>query len=158
VAAPRRAQRGLRPIESSFLENQIKADIPGGIEVELSNRPDWNSASPALVAEYDLKVPGWAAAAGQRALLPVGLFGAQEKRTFQHTARIHPLYFSFPHQSADDVAIELPANWQVSSVPKPRNDQSQQSHLLGLDRRQERITTAEPQSHGEHDTGEHQVL
>jgi hypothetical protein len=105
-----------------FLENQIKADIPSGIEVELSNRPNWNSASPALVAEYDLKVPGWAAAAGQRALLPVGLFSAQEKRTFLHAARIHPLYFSFPHQSADDVAIELPANWQVSSVPKPRND------------------------------------
>jgi hypothetical protein len=35
--------------------------------------------------------------------------------------RIHPLYFSFPHQSADSVSIELPANWQVSSVPKPRN-------------------------------------
>ena len=60
-----------------FLENQIKADIPSGIEVELSNRPDWNSASPALVAEYDLKVPGWAAAAGQRALLPVGLHVSQ---------------------------------------------------------------------------------
>ena len=105
-----------------FLENQIKADIPSGIEVELSNRPDWNTASQALVAEYDLKVPGWAAAAGQRALLPVGLFGAQEKRTFLHMARTHPPYFSFPHQSADDVVIELPANWQVSSVPKPRND------------------------------------
>jgi hypothetical protein len=68
-----------------------------------------------------LKVPGWAAAAGQRVLLPVGLFGAPEKSAFQHTVRIHPLYFSFPHQSADGVSIELPANWQVSSVPKPRN-------------------------------------
>jgi hypothetical protein len=104
-----------------FLENQIKADIPSGAEVELSNRPDWDSASQTLVAEFDLQVPGWAAAAGQRALLPIGLFGAREKRTFQHMARIHPLYFSFPCQSADDVSIELPANWQVSSVPKPRD-------------------------------------
>jgi hypothetical protein len=105
-----------------FLEDQIKADIPSSAEVELSNRPDWDSASQTLVAEYDLKVPGWAAAAGQRVLLPVGLFGAQDKRAFQHMTRIHPLYFNFPHQSADSVSIELPANWQVSSVPKPRND------------------------------------
>jgi Domain of Unknown Function with PDB structure (DUF3857)/Transglutaminase-like superfamily len=104
-----------------FLESQIKADIPCGTEVELSNRPDWDSASQTMIAEYDLKIPGWASAAGQRALLPVGLFGAQDKRSFQHMARIHPLYFSFPHQSADDVSIELPANWQVGSMPKPRD-------------------------------------
>jgi len=105
-----------------FLENQIKADIPSGIEVELSNRPDWDSASPTLVAEYELKMPGWATAAGQRTLLPVGLFGAKDRRVFQHAARVHPLYFTFPRQSIDEVAIELPANWQVSSIPKPRND------------------------------------
>jgi hypothetical protein len=105
-----------------FLENQIKADIPSGMEAELSNRPDWDSASPALVAEYDLNIPGWAAAAGQRALLPVGLFAAQEKQIFRHTVRIHPLYFSFPHESADTVTIELPANWQVSSLPKPHSE------------------------------------
>jgi hypothetical protein len=104
-----------------FLEDQIKSDIPSGAEVELSNRPDWDSASQALVAEYTLKLQGWAAAAGQRSLLPIGLFGAQEKRAFQHAARIHPLYFNFPHQSEDRVSIELPANWQVSSVPKPRS-------------------------------------
>jgi hypothetical protein len=104
-----------------FLEDQIRSDIPSGAEVELSNRPDWDSASQALVAEYGLKLPGWAAAAGQRSLLPVGLFGAQEKRAFQHTVRIHALYFNFPHQSADSVSIELPATWQVSGVPKPCN-------------------------------------
>lgn len=105
-----------------FLENQIQADIPAGIVVELSNRPDWDSASETLVAEYDLKVPGWAAGAGQRALLPVGLFSATEKRSFQHAARIHPLYFSFPYRRADDVSIELPPNWQVNSVPKPSSE------------------------------------
>jgi len=104
-----------------FLEDQIKSDIPSGAEVELSNRPDWDSASQPLVAEYGLRLQGWAARAGQRALLPVGLFGAQEKRAFQHTVRIHPLYFNFPRRSADSVSIELPATWQVSSVPKPSN-------------------------------------
>jgi Domain of Unknown Function with PDB structure (DUF3857)/Transglutaminase-like superfamily len=104
-----------------FLEDQIKADIPSGSEVELTSRPDWDTASQSMIAEYDLKVPGWASAAGQRTLLPVGLFGALDKKSFQHIARIHPLYFNFPHQSADDVNIEFPANWQVSSMPKPRD-------------------------------------
>jgi hypothetical protein len=105
-----------------FLEDEIKADVPSGIVVELTNRPDWNSASPALVAEYDLKIPGWASIAGQRAVMPVGLFGGQDKRTFQHQTREHPLYFAFRHQSADDVTIELPPNWQVSSSPQPTRE------------------------------------
>ncbi len=102
-----------------FLENQIKADIPSGVEVEVSNRPDWDSASLALTAEYDLKVPGWAATAGQRALLPMGLFGARDKKAFVHTTRVHPIYFNFPYQTVDDITIELPENVQVGSLPKP---------------------------------------
>jgi hypothetical protein len=105
-----------------FLEDQIKADIPSGSEVELINRPDWDSASQILVAQFNLKVPGWAAGAGQRALMPVGLFGARERTAFEHATRIHPLYFDFPRQSADHIGIELPANWTVSSAPSPRTE------------------------------------
>lgn len=105
-----------------FLENQIKAIIPSGSDVELTNRPDWDSSAQTLTAEFDVSVAGWVAAAGQRALFTVGLFGAEEKRAFQHTARVHPLYFSFPYETADDVRIELPANWQVGSVPPPHID------------------------------------
>jgi hypothetical protein len=102
-----------------FLEDEIKADVPSGIVVELANRPDWDSASPTLVAEYDLKIPGWASIAGQRAVMPVGLFGGKDRRTFQHQTREHPLYFAFRHQSMDDVLIELPPNWQINSPPQP---------------------------------------
>lgn len=105
-----------------FLEDEIKADIPSGIVVELANQPDWNSASSTLVAEYDLKIPGWASIAGQRTVMPVGLFGGRDKRTFQHQTREHPLYFAFHHQSADDVVIELPPKWQVSSAPQPTRE------------------------------------
>ena len=73
-----------------------------------------------LVAEFELRVPGWAASAGNRSLMPVGLFGGSEKHMFEHSARVHPLYFTFPYQHTDEVAIELPPGWQVSSVPKAR--------------------------------------
>ena len=38
---------------------------------------------------------------------------------YEHATRVHPLYFQFMHQELDDVQIELPLGWQVSSLPKP---------------------------------------
>jgi hypothetical protein len=103
-----------------FLEDEVKEAIPVGCDVELTKQPDWkNSASP-LVAEYTLKVPGWLSAAGRRALLPVGLFSAPEKHLFDHATRVHPIYFEFPFQRTDEIMIDLPLGWQISSVPEPR--------------------------------------
>jgi len=103
-----------------FLEDDLDASIPTGIEVKLTNTPDWSAAETPLVAEFDLTVPGWAAAAGNRSLMPIGLFGGAEKHMFEHSARVHPLYFTFPYKHSDTVAIDLPPGWQVSAVPKPR--------------------------------------
>jgi hypothetical protein len=102
-----------------LLEDQVRYSVPAAIEVELRNKPDWSTADAKLVAEFDLKVPGWVSGAGSHALLPVGIFGAQEKRRYEHTTRVHPLYFHFMSQKADDVTIELPLGWKVSNLPKP---------------------------------------
>lgn len=102
-----------------FLEDYVRETVPATIEVDLTNKPDWASSSPSLVAEYNLKVPGWVSGAGKRALLPVGLFSAPEKHVYEHATRVHPLYFQFMYQKADDVQIELPLGWQVSSLPQP---------------------------------------
>lgn len=103
-----------------FLEDQLRAYIPAAIEVELSNQPDWNSSS-ALVAEYKVKVPGWAASAGRRVLVSAGIFSGGEKHLFEHANRVHPIYFSFPYQDIDDVTIDLPLGWQTSTLPQPQD-------------------------------------
>jgi hypothetical protein len=100
-----------------FLEDELKQYIPAAAEVELANQPDWASSAEALVAEFKLKIPGWASPAGRRELLSVGLFSATEKHLFDHTERVQPIYMEFPSQRADDVTIELPAGWQVGSLP-----------------------------------------
>ena len=100
-----------------FLEDQVKEYIPAGIDVDLTNQPDWGSSTPRLVAEFELKVPGWASGAGRRALMPAGLFGAPEKHAFEHANRVHAIYFSYPSAKIDDVTIDLPLGWQVSSLP-----------------------------------------
>jgi Domain of Unknown Function with PDB structure (DUF3857)/Transglutaminase-like superfamily len=105
-----------------YLEDVVRESIPVGIDVDLTNSPDWSSSAPTLVAEYDIKVQGWASQAGRRVLIPVGLFGAPEKHVFEHAARVHPIYFDFPTARIDNVTIELPLDWKVSSVPPERKD------------------------------------
>ncbi|MGC2803977.1 MAG: DUF3857 domain-containing protein [Candidatus Acidiferrum sp.] len=104
------------------LEDDVRYMIPAAIEVDLTNKPDWSSSDPKLVAEFNLKVPGWASGAGRRAIMAVGLFDAAEKHMCEHTTRVHPLYFHYRLEKVDDVTIDLPLGWQVSSVPKPDSE------------------------------------
>jgi hypothetical protein len=104
------------------LEDYAKEIVPAGIEVELTNKPDWTSSAPTLVAEYSLKVPGWVSSAGRRALFPVGLFSGPEKHMYEHSTRVHSLYFHYMYEKLDDVRIELPLGWQVSSLPQAVNN------------------------------------
>ena len=95
----------------------MKECVPAAIDVELTNKPDWKSSSDTLVAEFSLKVPGWVAGAGRKALLSAGLFAAPEKQVFEKRERVHPIYFDFPSERDDDVAITVPTGWQISSLP-----------------------------------------
>jgi hypothetical protein len=103
-----------------YLENQLRADIAAGIDVSLINVPDWGSSESPLIAEYEVTIPDWATVNGPRALMAVGLFSGRWKHVFEHAVRLHPAYFPFPFEYADDVRIELPAAWQAASLPKAR--------------------------------------
>lgn len=100
-----------------YLEESVKNQIPAAAEVELTNKPDWTSTGTPLVAVLEVKIPGWASSAGKRAILPVGFFTAHERNVFEHTSRMYPIYFEYPYEKTDDVMVELPAGWQVGSVP-----------------------------------------
>lgn len=113
-----------------FLEDEVKGCIPIGSEVELSQQPDWTNSEAPMVAEFNLKVPGWVTLAGHRALLPVGIFGGMEKHVFAYSNRTHPIYFEFLAQNLDDVTIELPSGWQITSLPKPL---SQELRVVGYE-------------------------
>jgi len=110
-----------------YLEEQVTSQIAAGSEVELTNKPDWVSSEAPLVAEYDLKIPGWASNAGKRVMIPAAIFTAAEKGIFEHANRVHPIYFDYPHEKDDDVTVEMPPGWQVNSVPKP---QDQDGHIV----------------------------
>jgi hypothetical protein len=104
-----------------YMEEVVRSHIGAASEAELTNKPDWGSSETPLVAEFSLKIPGWAASAGKRVMLPAAVFTAGEKGVFEHANRVHPIYFTFPHEKVDDLTIELPAGWQISGVPRALN-------------------------------------
>jgi hypothetical protein len=113
----------------------VKEYIPAAAELELTNHPDWKNSSQSLVAEFDVKIPGWVSGAGRRALMPVGIFSAPEKHIFEHANRVHPLYFEFPFEKLDDVTVDLPLDWQVQNLPQP---QKQDAHVIAYDLKAEK--------------------
>ena len=110
-----------------FLEDAVKRSIPAASEPTLTNQPDWSSSATPLVAEFNLKVPGWASPTGRRVLFPVGLFSAQEKQLFDHEDRTHPIYMDFAFQQNEDVTITVPAGWQVGTLPP---EHKQDGHVI----------------------------
>lgn len=104
-----------------YLEERVTTQIGVPAEAELTNKPDWTSSETPLVAEFNLKIPGWASNAGKRVLVPGAIFTAGEKGVFEHANRVQPIYFEYPYQKVDDVTIELPPGWQVGSVPPPQD-------------------------------------
>jgi len=104
------------------LEDTVKQFTPAASEVKLTNQPEWKNSALPLVAEFSFKVPGWASQAGRHVLLPAGLFGAPEKHMFDHAERVHPIYVEYPYTEADDIEIQLPAGWKISSLPPGWND------------------------------------
>jgi hypothetical protein len=114
-----------------FLEELVTSQIAAASEVELTNKPDWSSSETPLVTQFNLKIPGWVSGAGRRALFPAAVFTTAEKGLFDHANRVHPIYFEYPHQKLDDIAVELPPGWQVSSVPQPQ-DRDAKAAYYGL--------------------------
>ena len=110
-----------------FLEERVTSQIAAASEAELTNKPDWTTSGAPLVAEFNLKIPGWASNAGKRVMVPAAVFTAGEKGVFEHANRVQPIYFEYPHEKADDVTVELPPGWQVSSVPAARD---QDGHVV----------------------------
>jgi hypothetical protein len=101
------------------MEEAVTGQLPIAAEAELTNKPDWSRSETPLVAEFNIKVSGWASRAGKRWTIPAGLFTAHEKHMFEHANRVHEVYFEYPYEKLDDVTIELPTGWQVSGVPAP---------------------------------------
>jgi len=119
-----------------YLEERLKGYVPAASEVDLAKQPDWKSSELPFVAEFTIKIPGWASSAGRRAVLSAGVFTADEKHLFEHADRVNAVYFDFPFRKVDDIIIELPLDWKVASVPKDQDqDAKAAEYVLKIDQK-----------------------
>jgi hypothetical protein len=113
------------------LEGAVTSQIEGAAEAELTNKPDWTHSETPLVAEFNLKIPGLMVNAGSHTIIPAAIFTAGEKNLFEHAERVYPIYLDYPYEKSDDITVELPAGWQVKSLP-PTLDRGLSLHHYSL--------------------------
>jgi hypothetical protein len=99
------------------LEESLKGMLTQDAAVKLVNVEGWEDSGVPLRAEFEVDIPNFAVPAGKRLILPLGVLHAREKNPVATSRRTHPVYFGYPHESYDDVRLELPAGIEAESLP-----------------------------------------
>jgi len=99
------------------LEESLKSTLVQGATVKLLKVEGLDDVQVPLRAEFEVDVPNFAVPTGKRLLLPVGVFHSHDKNPFSSANRTSPIYFGYPHESYEEVRIELPAGIDVDSLP-----------------------------------------
>jgi uncharacterized protein DUF3857/transglutaminase superfamily protein len=99
------------------LIDEVKALVPAGATVELTNSPDWNGPDAPLVAEFDVKSRAWGTQTGRRLLVSQSFFSHPVARQFEHPSRTYPIYFDYPYTDLDDITLQLPLALHAASLP-----------------------------------------
>jgi len=102
------------------LTDLMQSWLPANAEVTLEDVGGWDSSEEPLSASFSVKIDEWAAATGQRLLLPVAVFDSTRKHPFQHATRVHPIDFQYPIEELDELTIQLPEGFAIEGLPEPR--------------------------------------
>jgi hypothetical protein len=103
------------------LIDEVKGWVPAGATVEITNSPEWNGSDGALVAEFNLKTQTWGTQTGRRLLLSQSFFANPVARQFDHPSRTYPVYFDYAYTFTDDITVQLPLVFRVTSVPSSQD-------------------------------------
>jgi|WetSurMetagenome_2_1015567.scaffolds.fasta_scaffold50105_2 hypothetical protein len=104
------------------IEDEIRSWLPPGAKVEIDSIDPWTSHQNPLRVVCRITLPHVATITGRRALVPASLFHFSRRHPFQSATRVHPVYFNFPYQENDDVTLEIPAAYQLESLPGPSRE------------------------------------
>ena len=99
------------------LEAEVQQMLTQGATAKLVSVEGWTEEEAPLRAHFEIQVPGYASQAGQRLLMPIGIFHLPPQVSFAATARTHPVYFQYPWESYEDVELSLPPGSQVEALP-----------------------------------------
>lgn len=111
------------------LEKELTDVLPMGAVATLMKLENIDNNAPALVARYDVSIPGIATVAGDRMLLPVSPLLGSGQYPFRHAERKNPVYFPYPFREFDDIRITLPEGLTSEVRPTPLKSQNEFSEF-----------------------------
>ena len=99
------------------LEEDVQHLLPQGGSAKLLFAEGWTATDAALKAQFEIQVANYGTKAGQRMLLPVGIFHLSGQYPFASTRRTNPVYLDYPWESYEDVKLVLSPGMQTDSLP-----------------------------------------
>jgi Domain of Unknown Function with PDB structure (DUF3857)/Transglutaminase-like superfamily len=102
------------------LEESLKKELAPGATVNVTEVEGWDTGDTPLKTVFEVEVPNFATRAGKRLVLPLGVFHTTESNPFPSARRVNPIYFSYPQETQEEVAIELSPGMQVESLPSAK--------------------------------------
>jgi hypothetical protein len=99
------------------LEEAVQRSLPQGAVVKLLSAEAWETSEVPLKAQFQIQVPNYATKAGQRLVLSLAIFHSNSQNPFAAVRRTHPVYFDYPTETYDEVALALPRDTEVESLP-----------------------------------------
>jgi hypothetical protein len=97
------------------IEDELKRMLPENAEVQLVNRPEWDSDRD-LVAKFKVSSPA-ASSAGHRVLLPLDIVEHGHAPRFPLAEREYPVGFDYPWRTTDHFQLLLPQGFRVENLP-----------------------------------------
>jgi hypothetical protein len=104
------------------LEEEARSWLPPGASVKLKSAEGWQESEGPLVAVFTVELPSYAVVAGKRLVLPACIFQWRPMDAFQHKDRKYPVYFPYAFGETDTVAIRVPAENSLESLPPRQAD------------------------------------
>jgi hypothetical protein len=102
------------------LEKELTGLLPMGATAKLTKLENIDTNAPELVVFYDVEIPGFAVAAGDKILLPLSPLAGAGQYPFRHSDRKYPVYIPYPFRQFDDIIITLPKGLEAQVRPEKR--------------------------------------
>jgi hypothetical protein len=102
------------------LEDAFKKRFAQTATVKLSGSDGWDKTGTPLRLDYEISIPSYAASAGRRTIVPLGVLHTTDINPFSSPRRVSPIYFNYPSETYEDIRVELPAQLQTDALPEDR--------------------------------------
>lgn len=101
-------------------ENEIKSWFTGNPTVKLVDSHGWDTDTEPLTVKFAVEIPGFAAIAGTRLVIPAALAPTPLKAMFSPGSRDYPILLPYPFAEHDQIKLQVPDGYAIEAPPSHR--------------------------------------